>query len=132
MWVALNAGSASVRAERLTRYGDLTAQGMSQRQAAQGLDVPRSTLATGRRGAWRAWDIRSSWLTPTTRRCMRRAVGASSRTVVMPWRSALTHLPRRRQRWPTGEREEKDDQAHCDSGAALLALHKRRVILFLF
>jgi hypothetical protein len=39
----------SQRAERLTHYGALTAQGMSQRQAAKVLDVPRSTLQ-----AWRA------------------------------------------------------------------------------
>ena len=37
------------RAERWTRDGALHAQGLSQRQAAQGLDVPRST-----RQAWRA------------------------------------------------------------------------------
>lgn len=38
------------RAERFERYGALKAQGMSQRQAAKVLDVPRTTLQ-----AWRAW-----------------------------------------------------------------------------
>ena len=37
------------RAELFAQYGDLQAQGLSQRQAAKGLDVPRSTLQ-----AWRA------------------------------------------------------------------------------
>ncbi len=36
------------RADLLTPYGDLHAQGLSQRQAAQVLEVPRSTLQ-----AWR-------------------------------------------------------------------------------
>jgi hypothetical protein len=39
------------RAEQCARYGELTAQGMSQRQAAQMLDVPRSTLQ-----AWRTYQ----------------------------------------------------------------------------
>jgi len=39
------------RAEQCERYGDLQAQGLSQRQAAQVLDVPRSTLQ-----AWRAYQ----------------------------------------------------------------------------
>jgi hypothetical protein len=38
------------RAEQCERYGELKAQGMSQRQAAKVLDVPRSTLQ-----AWRAY-----------------------------------------------------------------------------
>jgi len=38
------------RADLFARYGDLQAQGISQRQAAQLLDVPRSTLQ-----AWRAY-----------------------------------------------------------------------------
>ena len=33
------------RTELCARYGDLHAQGLSQRQAAERLDVPRSTLA---------------------------------------------------------------------------------------
>jgi len=37
------------RADLFKRYGELRTQGVSQRQAAQGLDVPRSTLQ-----AWRA------------------------------------------------------------------------------
>ena len=41
------------RAERFERYGDLKVQGMSQRQAAKVLDVPRSTLQ-----AWRAYQER--------------------------------------------------------------------------
>jgi hypothetical protein len=41
------------RAEQYERYGDLKAQGMSQRQAAKVLDVPRSTLQ-----AWRAYQER--------------------------------------------------------------------------
>src|SRR4029453_18935035 len=41
------------RAEQGERYGALKAQGMSQRQAAQVLDVPRSTLQ-----AWRAYQER--------------------------------------------------------------------------
>lgn len=41
------------RAELCTRYGDLQAQGLSQRQVAQVLDVPRSTLQ-----AWRAYQER--------------------------------------------------------------------------
>jgi hypothetical protein len=41
------------RAERCERYGDLQAQGRSQRQAAKVLDVPRSTLQ-----AWRAYQER--------------------------------------------------------------------------
>ena len=41
------------RAELLARYGDLQAQGVSQRQAAQRLDVPRTTLQ-----AWRVWQER--------------------------------------------------------------------------
>ena len=39
------------RAEQFERYGALKAQGMSQRQAAKMLDVPRSTLQ-----AWRAYQ----------------------------------------------------------------------------
>jgi hypothetical protein len=39
------------RAELFERYGDLKAQGTSQRQAAKVLDVPRSTLQ-----AWRAYQ----------------------------------------------------------------------------
>jgi hypothetical protein len=39
------------RADLFTQYGDLRAQGVSQRQAAQVLDVPRSTLQ-----AWRAYQ----------------------------------------------------------------------------
>jgi len=39
------------RAERFERYGALKAQGMSQRQAAKVLDVPRTTLQ-----AWRAYQ----------------------------------------------------------------------------
>ncbi len=41
------------RAERYAQYGDLQAQGLSPRQAAQALDVPRSTLQ-----AWRAYQER--------------------------------------------------------------------------
>ena len=41
------------RAERYAQYGALQAQGLSQRQAAQALDVPRSTLQ-----AWRAYQER--------------------------------------------------------------------------
>src|SRR5882672_12299427 len=41
------------RAELGERYGNLQAQGLSQRQAAQVLDVPRSTLQ-----AWRAYQER--------------------------------------------------------------------------
>jgi hypothetical protein len=39
------------RAEQCERYGELTAQGMSQRQAAKVLNVPRSTLQ-----AWRTYQ----------------------------------------------------------------------------
>ena len=41
------------RADLFARYGELHAQGVSQRQAAKGLDVPRSTLQ-----AWRAYQDR--------------------------------------------------------------------------
>jgi Family of unknown function (DUF6399) len=41
------------RADRFARYGELHAQGLSQRQAAQVLDVPRTTLQ-----AWRTWQDR--------------------------------------------------------------------------
>ena len=41
------------RAELFAQYGDLHAQGLSQRQAAKVLDVPRSTLQ-----AWRAYQER--------------------------------------------------------------------------
>ncbi|HSX81201.1 MAG TPA: DUF6399 domain-containing protein [Candidatus Saccharimonadia bacterium] len=41
------------RAERCAQYGDLQTQGLSQRQAAKVLDVPRSTLQ-----AWRAYQER--------------------------------------------------------------------------
>jgi hypothetical protein len=41
------------RAELWAPYGDLHAQGLSQRQAAKGLDVPRRTLQ-----AWRAYQER--------------------------------------------------------------------------
>ncbi|HEY5869942.1 MAG TPA: DUF6399 domain-containing protein [Candidatus Tectomicrobia bacterium] len=41
------------RAEQCERYGDLKAQGMSQRQAAKVLEVPRSTLQ-----AWRTYQER--------------------------------------------------------------------------
>ena len=41
------------RAELFERYGDLQAQGLSQRQAAKVLEVPRSTLQ-----AWRAYQER--------------------------------------------------------------------------
>jgi hypothetical protein len=41
------------RTELFARYGDLHAQGLSQRQAAKVLDVPRSTLQ-----AWRAYQER--------------------------------------------------------------------------
>ena len=39
------------RAQQLDEYRDLQAQGVSQRQAAKVLDVPRTTLQ-----AWRAWQ----------------------------------------------------------------------------
>jgi DNA-binding transcriptional regulator YiaG len=39
------------RAKQLDGYRDLQAQGVSQRQAAKVLDVPRTTLQ-----AWRAWQ----------------------------------------------------------------------------
>jgi hypothetical protein len=39
------------RADLFARYGELHTQGVSQRQAAQVLDVPRSTLQ-----AWRAYQ----------------------------------------------------------------------------
>src|SRR5438552_6666689 len=39
------------RAELFDQYGDLQAQGLSLRQAAKALDVPRSTLQ-----AWRAYQ----------------------------------------------------------------------------
>jgi hypothetical protein len=41
------------RAELLDQYRDLQAQGLSQRQTAQALDVPRTTLQ-----AWRTWQDR--------------------------------------------------------------------------
>jgi hypothetical protein len=41
------------RAELLEAYRDLQTQGFSQRQAAQRLEVPRTTLQ-----AWRAWQDR--------------------------------------------------------------------------
>jgi hypothetical protein len=41
------------RTELLDQYHDLQAQGFSQRQATQALDVPRSTLQ-----AWRTWQDR--------------------------------------------------------------------------
>jgi hypothetical protein len=41
------------RADLLAQYGDLQTQGLSQRQAAQALEVPRSTLQ-----AWRAYQER--------------------------------------------------------------------------
>ena len=41
------------RAELFAQYGDLQAQGLSQRQAAKVLEVPRSTLQ-----AWRAYHER--------------------------------------------------------------------------
>ena len=41
------------RAELLDQYRDLQAQGVSQRQAAEVLAVPRTTLQ-----AWRAWQER--------------------------------------------------------------------------
>ena len=41
------------RAELCERYGGLQAQGLSQRQAAKALDVPRTTLQ-----AWRAYHER--------------------------------------------------------------------------
>ena len=41
------------RAELFAQYGDLQAQGLSLRQAAKALDVPRSTLQ-----AWRAYQDR--------------------------------------------------------------------------
>ena len=43
----------SRRAALLEQYHDLQARGLSQRQAANGLDVPRTTLQ-----AWRAWQDR--------------------------------------------------------------------------
>ena len=42
------------RADLFAQYGDLHAQGVSQRQAAKMLDVPRSTLQ-----AWRMYRKRS-------------------------------------------------------------------------
>ncbi len=41
------------RAELLDHYRDLQAQGLSQRQTAHALDVPRTTLQ-----AWRTWQER--------------------------------------------------------------------------
>jgi hypothetical protein len=41
------------RADRLARYSELHAQGLSQRQVAQELGVPRTTLQ-----AWLAWQDR--------------------------------------------------------------------------
>ena len=50
------------RAERFAQYGDLQAQGLSQRQAAKVLEMPRSTLQ-----AWRAYQDRlDSWPTVVT------------------------------------------------------------------
>ena len=43
----------SRRAALLEQYHDLQARGLSQRQAATSLDVPRTTLQ-----AWRAWQDR--------------------------------------------------------------------------
>jgi hypothetical protein len=43
-------GDRLERADLLARYGDLQAPGVSQRQAAKRLDVPRTTLQ-----AWRLW-----------------------------------------------------------------------------
>ena len=43
----------SQRAELLEEYRDLQARGLSQRQAADKLHVPRTTLQ-----AWRAWQAR--------------------------------------------------------------------------
>ena len=40
------------RADLFAQYGDLQVQGLSQRQAAQMLEVPRSTLQ-----AWRAYPV---------------------------------------------------------------------------
>ena len=51
--IATNAGTRLERADLFAQYGDLQAQGLSQRQAAKVLDVPRSTLQ-----AWRAYQER--------------------------------------------------------------------------
>ncbi len=51
--IATNAGIASNALTCLEQYGDLQAQGLSQRQAAKVLEVPRSTLQ-----AWRAYQER--------------------------------------------------------------------------
>ena len=48
------------RAERFAQYGDLQAQGLSQRQAAKALDVPRSTLQCGRTKSASMRVLRSS------------------------------------------------------------------------
>src|SRR5713101_5499153 len=53
MVLATNAGIASHAADLFEQYGALQAQGVSQRQAAKVLDVPRSTLQ-----AWRAYQER--------------------------------------------------------------------------
>ena len=46
-------GRGGRRAALLDQYGHLQAQGVSQRQAAKALEVPRTTLQ-----AWRAWQER--------------------------------------------------------------------------
>ena len=51
--IATNTGKRLERAQQFERYGDLKAQGMSQRQAAKILNVPRSTLQ-----AWQAYQER--------------------------------------------------------------------------
>jgi hypothetical protein len=52
MLVVTSAGIHPI-AELLEQYGALQVQGLSQRQAANTLDVPRTTLQ-----AWRAWQDR--------------------------------------------------------------------------
>jgi hypothetical protein len=51
--IVTNDGSAADALNSLEQYRDLRAQGLSQRQAANRLDVPRTTLQ-----AWRAWQDR--------------------------------------------------------------------------
>jgi len=52
-WARHQRWERSRRAELLGQYRDLQARGLSQRQAADRLDVPRTTLQ-----AWRAWQDR--------------------------------------------------------------------------
>jgi hypothetical protein len=107
------------RAEPCARYGDRTAQGRSQRQAAKVLDVPRRTLQ-----AWQAYQEtldESPAVVRRPRRRKRRASGgpSASTTPMTCLPSAVRAAPQSEQRaWRRAwNRRAKSPAASLDSAS---------------